>query len=95
MDMPHAGIGRYLEGLYFATHLIDFLCREHLRHADDTAILTDIPLRHWLIPVELNAIALWIFEIESFTVAMVRSPDKGNLQLSHMLEDICQVLSTR
>ena len=91
----HAGSGCYLEGLHLAPHFIDLLCRELLRHADDTAILTDIPLRHRLIPVELNAIALWIFEIESFTVAMVRSPDKGNLQLSHMLENIRQVLPTR
>ena len=93
--MTHAGSGRNLEGLHLAAHLIDLLGRELLRHANDTTILTDIPLRNWLIPVELNTVALWIFKIESLAVAMVSSPDKGNLQLSHMLEDIRQVLPTR
>ena len=93
--MSHAGIGRYLEGFHLAPHFIDLLSREFFCHPDDATILTDIPLRHWLIPIELDAIALWIFEIEGFTLAMIRSPDKGNVQLSHMLEDIRQVLPTR
>ena len=75
--MSHAGIGRYLKGFHLAPHFIDFLSREFLCHPDDATILTDIPLRNWLIPVELDTIALWILEIEGFTVAMVRSPDKG------------------